>query len=171
MGNNMKWLGEEFIFLCSARRSLFALLCWIHAQKVEKTSKQDGQSTNRLACLRFGRRGMLAPLQTSATYSFNSLLCVVSYWHLKVKLLNLSARSCYVSLIETVKKPADLRVSSLQCWLCSPVLNTSTPASCSLFILRSSCVRLEDWELRKKPTAPQLFHVSAQPINLKKNKW
>lgn len=67
-------------------------------------------------------------------------------------------------------KMTDLRVTSLLCGFSSPELNTSTPESCRLFILRSKFVRREVWELRKKATASQPFHVTEQPINLKKEK-
>lgn len=86
------------------------------------------------------------------------------YPYVQVKLMSLIARTCHMN-----QKPADLRVSSLQCWLSSPEPATITPESCKLLILRSRCFREEDWELRKKAIGSQHFHVSAQLISLKKD--
>lgn len=67
---------------------------------------------------------------------------------------------------EKERKKADLRLSSLQCGLCSTELNTVTPESCRLFMLRYRCLRQEDCELSGEAKASQLFHVKAQPTNL-----
>ena len=61
----------------------------------------------------------------------------------------------------------DLRRSSLQCGLFSPAESSSTPESCRSLWLRSSSVRLEDWELRTEDRTSQLLSDRLQPLSLK----
>ena len=63
----------------------------------------------------------------------------------------------------------DLRVSSVQCGLFSSEHSSFTPESCRLLLLRSSSLRLEDWELRTEDRAAQLLSERLQPLSLKKN--
>lgn len=64
-----------------------------------------------------------------------------------------------------------LSVSSLQFGLFSQKAESCfTPESCRLLLLRSSSVRLEDWELRAKDRASQLLSERLQPLSLRR-KW
>ena len=63
----------------------------------------------------------------------------------------------------------DLRVSSVQCGLCSPTESGFTPKSFRLLLLRSSTLREEDWELRTEDRASQLLSERLQLLSLKRN--
>lgn len=65
---------------------------------------------------------------------------------------------------------SDLRVSSLQCGLPSPTDRSLAPASFRLLLLRSSSLRLEDWELRTVARASQLFSVKLHTLRLQRKK-
>jgi len=61
----------------------------------------------------------------------------------------------------------DLRASRLQFGLFSPAESCFTPESCSLLLLRSSSVRLKDWELRAEDRAAQLLSERLQSLSLR----
>ena len=64
----------------------------------------------------------------------------------------------------------DLRVSSSQCGLFSPDDSSFTPESCRSLLLRSSSLKLENWELRTEDRASQLLFDRLQSLSLKKTK-
>ena len=64
----------------------------------------------------------------------------------------------------------DLRVSRTHCGLSSPTDSSFTPESCRLLLLRSSSLRLEDWELRTEDRTSQLVFDSSQPLILERKK-
>ena len=68
------------------------------------------------------------------------------------------------------KLMSDLRISSLQCGLCSPTDSDFTPESCRSLLLRSSSLREDDWELRTEDRDSQLLSDRLQPLSLKKKK-
>ena len=63
-----------------------------------------------------------------------------------------------VQLFEILSE-TDLRVSSVQCGLPSPAESSFTPESCRKLVLRSSSLRLEEWELRTEARASQHLSV------------
>ena len=62
-------------------------------------------------------------------------------------LIGFSPQFCSIQL------NSDLTVSSSQCGLISPDDSCFTPESCRLLLVRSSSLRLEDWELRTEDRA------------------
>ena len=65
----------------------------------------------------------------------------------------------------------DLRVSSLHPGLFSPSDSFFTPESFRSLVLRSTCVRLEDWDLRTEDRASQLLSDRLQPLSLEKTDY
>lgn len=63
---------------------------------------------------------------------------------------------------------ADLRASRAQRGLLRPSQRSDTPESRRSLLLRSSSLRLEEWELRTEDKGSQLLHDRLQPLNLKK---
>jgi len=51
------------------------------------------------------------------------------------------------------------------------ILDSAVPESCRLLLLRSSSVRLQDWELRAEDRAAQLLSERLQPLSLDKKKY
>ena len=74
-----------------------------------------------------------------------------------------------IELFENKKLNSDLRVSSSQCGLSSPADSFFTPESFRSLSLRSSSLRLEDWELRTEDRAAQLLSDRLQPLSLGKD--
>ena len=64
----------------------------------------------------------------------------------------------------------DLSVFSLQCGLFSPLDSSFTPESWRSLLLRSSSLRLGDWELRSEDRASQLLSDRLQPLSLKESR-
>lgn len=61
----------------------------------------------------------------------------------------------------------DLRVSTAQSGLSSPADRSFSPESCRSLLLRSSCLRLENWELRNKDSTSQVLSDRLHTFSLK----
>lgn len=62
---------------------------------------------------------------------------------------------------------SDLKLNSLHIDISCPPESSLTPESCKLLSLRSSSLRLEDWDLRAGESKSQLLSETLQQVNLK----
>lgn len=97
---------------------------------------------------------------------FNNPLKKQLKWHLQF-LYRLAVYVNNILIINSINQNPDLRISSVQYELITPMHRNFTPESRRSLLLRSSSLRLKYWEQRTEDRTSQLLSVRLHTLNLK----
>lgn len=160
---NILPLWSDILTICNTKHDKHQLRMEISGVGViEQSVWMHGTAPTGLQCVKSMSYRLWTQLKISRTgLEFNTN----NHWQVQ----SIQQLETNIEMMCSLLNP-DLRVSSLHPGLFSPSDSIFTPESFRSLLLRSRCLRLEDWDLRTEDRSSQLLSDRLQSLSLDKTK-